>query len=123
MVEDWEWYVGLFYKYKIQKKISWFSAAANAFTNSSDNYRTSVLKDHSISKLHVQACAENQIQKGTERGGKYAIPKSSPLVQRSNRIKESEEKDLIKLFEIDYVIPLRGRQFTDFSNHVKDYTS
>ena len=104
--------------------------ATNAFTNSSDNYRTPVLKDHSISKIRVQACAENEIRKGKESDEKYAtkskkiaIPKSCPLVQRSNRIKESEEKDLIKLFEIDYVIPLRGRQFTDFSNHVKDYTS
>ena len=47
-------------------------AATNAFMNGSDSYRTTALKDHSISKIHVQACVENEIHKGKERGEKYA---------------------------------------------------
>ena len=53
-----------------------------------------VLKDHSISKIHKEACVENEIQKGKERGEKYApklvkknIPKSSPLTQGFNQMK------------------------------------
>ena len=94
-------------------------AATNAFINGSDNYRTSALKDHCISKKHKQACVENEIQKGKERGEKYApkpvkksIPKYSPLVQGFNQMKEVEEKGLI----IAYLIALRGRQCTDFFN-------
>ena len=33
-----------------------------------------------------------------------------------NRMKEGKEKGLIKLFEIAFLIALRGRLFTDFSN-------
>ena len=46
---------------KYKEKLSRFSAAANTFINGSDNYRTSALKDHSISKIHKQACVENEI--------------------------------------------------------------
>lgn len=31
-------------------------------------------------------------------------------------MKEGEEKDLIKLFEVAYLIALKGRPFTNFSN-------
>ena len=86
----------------------------------------SALKDHSTSKIHKQACVENEIQKGKERGGKHApkpmkitIPKSSPLLQGFNQMKEGEEKSLIKLFEIAYLIAIRGRPFTNFSNLMK----
>ena len=34
-------------------------------------------------------------------------------------MKEGGEKGLIKLFEIAYLIALRGRPFTDFSNLVE----
>ena len=76
---------------KNKKKLSRFSAATNFLINGSNNYRTSVLKDHSISKIHKQACLENETQKGKERGEKYArkpvkktLPKSSRLVQGFN---------------------------------------
>ena len=49
---------------------------------------------------------------------KKAIPKSSPLMQGFKRMKEGEGKGLIKLLEISYLIALRGRPFTDFSNLV-----
>ena len=111
---------------KYQEKLSIFSAATNAFINGSDNYRMSALKDHSTSKILKQACVENEIQKGKERGGKRApkpmkitIPISSPLLQGFNRMKEGEEKSLIKLFEIAYLIAIRGRPLTNFSNLVK----
>ena len=51
---------------------------------------------------------------------KTTMPKSSPLLRGFNPIKEGEEKGLIKLFEISYLIALRERLFTDFSNLVKD---
>ena len=111
---------------KYKEKLSRFSAATNAFINCSDNHRTSALKDHSISKIHKQACVENEIQKAKERSEKYApkpvkitIPKSSPLVQGFNQMKEGKEKGLIKLFEIAYLIALRGRPFTSFFNVVE----
>ena len=50
---------------------------------------------------------------------KKTIPKSFPLMQSFNQMKEGEEKGLIKLFEIAYVPSVRGRPFTDFSNLVE----
>ena len=50
---------------------------------------------------------------------RITIPKSSPLVQGFNQMKESEEKGLIKLFDIAYLTALRGRLFTYFSNFVE----
>ena len=51
---------------KYKEKLSRFSAATNAFINSSDNYRMSALKDHSICKIQEHACVENEIQKGNK---------------------------------------------------------
>ena len=92
---------------KYKEKLLRFLAATNAFINGGNNYRTSALKDHSISKIYEQACAENEIQKGKERGEIYApkpmkitIYKSSLLVQYFNQMKEGEEKGLFKLSEI-----------------------
>ena len=69
--------------------------------NGSNDYRTSILKDQSISKIHVQACTENEIQKRKKRGEKYApkpkkitITKSSFLAQGLNQMKEGEENCL-----------------------------
>ena len=45
---------------KYKEKLSRFLAATNAFMNGSDIYRTPALKDHSISKIHVQACVERK---------------------------------------------------------------
>ena len=50
---------------------------------------------------------------------KITIPKSSPPMQGFNRMKEGKEKGLIKLFEIAYLIALRGRPYTNFSNLVE----
>ena len=93
MVEDSEREVGLFYMYKIQRKMfEIFSSYKCLYTY--NNYRMPVLKDHSISKIQKEACVENEIQKGKERDEKYApklvkknIPKSSPLVQGFNQMK------------------------------------
>ena len=40
-------------------------------------------------------------------------------MQGFNQMKEGKEKGLIKLFEIAYLIALRGRLFTGFSNLVE----
>ena len=48
---------------KYKEKLSRFFAAINALINGRDNYRMSALKDHSISKIHKQACVENEVQK------------------------------------------------------------
>ena len=124
MENQWEWLkiengklvCSICTKYK--EKLSRSLAATNAFINGSDNYRTSALKDHSISKIHEQACVKNKIQKRKERDEKYApkpvkitIPKPYLLVQGFNRMKEGKEKKLDKRKE--------GRPFTDFSNLVE----
>ena len=51
---------------KYKEKLSRCLIATNVFINGNNNYRTSALKDHRISKIHEQACLENEIQKGIE---------------------------------------------------------
>ena len=64
---QWEWLkiengklvCSIWTKYK--EKLPRSLAATNAFVNGRNNYRTSALKDHSISKIHKQVCVEDEI--------------------------------------------------------------
>ena len=86
----------------------------------------SALKDHSISKLHKQACVESEIQKRKERvrnmlQSQWKLPYPNPLLscKASIKWKKARKKAWSSYLKLLNLIALKGRPFTNFSKLVE----
>ena len=49
----------------------------------------------------------------------FSTPQNSPIVNSSNKASVKEKESLHKLFEVAYLIPKKGRPFTDYHDLIQ----
>ena len=100
--------------------------ASVSFIVGSSNYRLSTLKDHASSECHKRAVREEEHKKAEIEGRTLerqvitqAIRSGSALREGFNKMSSNEQSALQKLFDVAYLIALKGNAFTDFNDLVE----
>ena len=97
-----------------------------AFINGSTNFKLSAMKEHGSSEANRtgvdDAKHENAIAVSESLAPKHVvheIPENSAIASGLQKMEVKERSRLKKLVEITHFIALKGRPFTDFTNHIE----
>ena len=109
-----------------EEKIRLMPNASISFIVGSSNYRLSTLKDHASSECHKRAVREEENKKAETEGRTLerqlitqTIPPGSAIREGFKKMSLNEQSALRKLFEIAYLIALKGHAFTDFKDLIE----
>ena len=108
---------------KVKERLELMPGYSDSFIKGSKNFKTSALSDHEESKTHKQAIKCKLHNEAVSHGEVYKpprvvnkIPGTAPIALGVKRMREAESKGLVKLFEVAYLVAIKGRPYSDFKD-------
>ena len=97
-----------------------------AFITGTTNFKLSALKDHESSECHGTGVSETKHEEAVAVGKSlppkhivHEVPSHSAIATGMQKMSEKERVGIKKLMDISYFIALKGRPFTDFTDHLE----
>lgn len=108
-----------------KKKIENSKNFSDRFVVGCNNYRISAVQDHGKSEMHLKSIEENDKKNAEDAGETFrkrvvtSIPENSPLLNSLKKASAKERESLIKLFDVAYLIAMKGRPYTDYPDYIE----